>query len=307
MELNSHAVECVMPIVDLYSRRNTIKSESDVYVYDYFPTPLINQILYCISDVFGFVSIYDDQYYKIVVDILRREFGVRALTNVKNSSYKQEFEIFFRNPGDVNSLLDALECCCIVFDVVAENHFTQGAELAAIEEINSRLKQHSVGYRFCDGIIVKVDSELLHSEVVVPALNFLSGEAYAGPNSEFLKAHEHFRHSNYHECLNECHKAFESTMKVICSRHGWSFDPTWNAAKLIDVCMKNELVSKIWQSKLTSLGSLLISSIPTGRNKISGHGKGTEDRVIPEYLAAYMLHMTASTILFLVESDKALV
>ena len=40
---------------------------------------------------------------------------------------------------------------------------------------------------------------------------------------------------------------------------------------------------------------MLESSIPTGRNKLSGHGQGTTPVSVPDYLVAYMLHMTAST------------
>jgi hypothetical protein len=49
---------------------------------------------------------------------------------------------------------------------------------------------------------------------------------------------------------------------------------------------------------------MLESSIPTGRNKLSGHGQGTESTTIPNYLVAYMLHMTASTLVFLTTAEK---
>jgi len=44
----------------------------------------------------------------------------------------------------------------------------------------------------------------------------------------------------------------------------------------------------------------------TVRNRQSGHGAGLTPRTIPRQLAAYVLHLTASSILFLVESEKAL-
>ncbi|MDE2740031.1 MAG: hypothetical protein OXI58_00435 [Gemmatimonadota bacterium] len=48
----------------------------------------------------------------------------------------------------------------------------------------------------------------------------------------------------------------------------------------------------------------LESSVPTGRNKLSGHGQGTTPVSVPDHLVAYMLHMTASAIVFLAEADK---
>ena len=52
--------------------------------------------------------------------------------------------------------------------------------------------------------------------------------------------------------------------------------------------------------------SMLESSVPTGRNKLSGHGQGSTPTTVPDYLVAYMLHMTASTIVFLAEAELSL-
>ena len=41
--------------------------------------------------------------------------------------------------------------------------------------------------------IIRVDSEFIHSEAMVPAMKMLSGPMYEGANAEFLKAHEHYR------------------------------------------------------------------------------------------------------------------
>lgn len=43
----------------------------------------------------------------------------------------------------------------------------------------------------------------------------LSDKRYKGASQEFLAANEHYRHGRYKECLNDCLKAFESTMKII--------------------------------------------------------------------------------------------
>jgi hypothetical protein len=51
---------------------------------------------------------------------------------------------------------------------------------------------------------------------------------------------------------------------------------------------------------------MLESSVPTARNKTSGHGQGAAIQIVPDHLAAYVLHMTASTIVFLVKADEAL-
>ena len=73
---------------------------------------------------------------------------------------------------------------------------------------------------------------------------------------------------------------------------------------LIEVCFDNGLIPSFWQSHYSSLRNLLESSVPTGRNKLSGHGQGTTPVSVPNHLVAYMLHMTASAIVFLAEAEE---
>jgi len=175
----------------------------------------------------------------------------------------------------------------------------------ALEELNLRFAEHSVGYRLAEGKIVRIDSEMLHAEVVKPALLLLQGTAYSGAQDEFLTAHEHYRSGRYKEALNESLKSMESVLKSICKERGWSHKPTPTASELIDVCFANGLIPAFWQSHFSSLANMLKSGVPTGRNKLGGHGQGAEIVTVPAHLAAYVLHMTASTIVFLVEANQS--
>ncbi len=174
----------------------------------------------------------------------------------------------------------------------------------AIEELNKRFKEHGIGFQFTGNEIIRVDSELLHSEAVKPALKLLNQKHYGGAQEEFLVAYEHYRHGRYKESLNDCLKSFESTMKSICDKQGWKYQPNVTSKGLIQICFDNGLIPAFWQQQMTSLRSLLESSVPTGRNKLSGHGQGSESVEIPEYLVAYMLHMTASTLVFLTTAES---
>ena len=75
---------------------------------------------------------------------------------------------------------------------------------------------------------------------------------------------------------------------------------------MIQICFDNGLIDPFWQSHYSSLRSLLESGVPTGRNKLSGHGQGTTPTTVPDHLVAYMLHMTASALVFLAEAEKNL-
>ena len=50
---------------------------------------------------------------------------------------------------------------------------------------------------------------------------------------------------------------------------------------------------------------MLDSGIATIRNKEAGHGQGADVKTVEESLASYMLHLTATNLLFLAECDKA--
>jgi Domain of unknown function (DUF7014)/AbiJ N-terminal domain 4 len=254
--------------------------------------------------------------YEFIVCALRREYGLLELPRRKGewtlSNFIDELQDFLIIEPDHERVLDAIELSFQVIDRETRNReyrFREDAsELAdkAIDELNYRFKEHGVGFQFINGQIVRIDSELIHEEIVKPALALLHSKEFSGAEEEFLKAHEHYRHGSNEEALNECLKAFESTMKVICDKRQWAYGPRATSKNLIHVCLEKELIPTFWLSHYTALRTLLESSVPTGRNNLSGHGQGSIPHNVPDYLVAYMLHMTASAIVFLVEAEQHL-
>lgn len=270
----------------------------DVYIYDDLPYPLRVQIVHIWRAIIGSQEqyFYNDREvrnaYDSIVNTLRYEYGVFSLHSKKQGAIT-ELVNFFLSEENIEKALDAVE---LSFQVIRSDD--------AIEELNQRFKEHGVGYQFINGQIVRIDSEFIHTEIVKPVLKLLDQQHYAGAQQEFLKAHEHYRKGNAKETLSECLKAFESVMKAICDKRGWSYGNNATAKPLIQACLDNGLIPSFWQSHYSSLRNLLESSVPTGRNKLSGHGQGTTPKSVPNHLVAYMLHMTASAIVFLAEADK---
>ena len=180
------------------------------------------------------------------------------------------------------------------------------AALPGPDRFRYRFLEHGIGYQFESDEIVRVDSEFLHQEAVRPALQILGEKHYAGANAEFRKAHDHYRHQRYGETVNECLKALESTLKVICKKRQWFFQETVTVQPLLQIVFEQELVPNYLQSKFSGLRSILESGVPAIRNREGGHGAGTEPRSIPQHLAAYVLHLTASAIVFLSQCDETL-
>ena len=303
-----------MPIYDIYSKRlRKMKGDvPEVYVYDDLPKPLRVQIVQIWTECLGkpnrftMAGQHIDECYKNIVKILQREYGVNKLPlgrHVYDFSY-DELREFFYETTEVDKALDVVELVCQLID---EQPIFSHLLLPPIDELNQRFKEHGVGYRFESGQMIRIDEEFIHEEVVKSALRILSQPQFAGAQEEFLKAHEQYRKGETKDSLSNCLKAFESVMKAICDMRGWQYDKDRSTAQaLIKICFDNGVVPKFWDSHYSSLRSLLESGVPTGRNKLGGHGQGTAPTSVPNYLAAYMLHMTATTIAFLAEAEKEL-
>ena len=303
-------------IHDLFSKRQKLARGEvpDVYQYIDIPVELRVQAVYIMDDALGSDSYSQErsEALQVIERVLRREYGWLSLGSRRDDPYT-DFVNFFLGTQDYEKAIDAIEIAFSVIDTVVRGDPYQfslaGARSSpdeAIAELNSRFQEHGVGFRFESGQIIRIDSQYIHSEVVKPVLNMLSGPLYKGANQEFLNAHEHYRHKRYKECLSECLKAFESCMKSICTERKWGYNDTDAASRLIQILLAQAIIPSFMQAHFTSLKSTLEAGVPTIRNKRSGHGQGPEEITVPESLAAYALHLTASNILFLTRANGEL-
>lgn len=177
-----------------------------------------------------------------------------------------------------------------------------------LTEQHARFLEHGVGYEYTNGEIIRIDSQYVHAEVVRPALRLMhdAGPGFAGPLEEFLGAHERYRRGDLKDAVNWVGKAFESTLKAICVARSWRFDANRDGSKaLLDCLYANGLVPTWMQNHLSSLRAVLESGVSTPRNKsAAAHGQGATPSELPEHLARYVMHLTASNIVFLIESHN---
>lgn len=304
-------------ITDIYSKRQKrARGEySDVYQYEDLPIGFRRQIVMILQKVVGSQRIlyrkvdgdygHTNRIYCTIDEVLCQEYGVFQLNSQQLRS-DSLFEYFLKC-SDSESCLDVIE-------LFGQAIFTiQGYDKSvseAIDDINYRFKEHGIGYQFEPEAneIIRVDSQFIHAEVVKPVLKLLANnDLYQGANDEFLSAHEHYRHQKYKECITDCTKAFESLMKAIHEKRGWAYDRNKDTAqKLVQNCLDNGLIPEYLLSQYQSLGNLLKSGLPTTRNRESGHGQGVEVREVPEHLASYALHLTATNLLFLAQCEAKL-
>jgi hypothetical protein len=176
-----------------------------------------------------------------------------------------------------------------------------------IAEFNYRLLEAAIGYQYVSGEIIRIDSQHIHREVVLPVLQLLSAPRFESANKEYRSAHEAYRHGKPDDCVVGCGRALESVLKVIGRKRSWRFKDTDHTAnKLIKAAIDAGFLAAYSQTALNHLSGLIESSTPVVRNNAGAHGAGVNPREIPRHLAAFQLHQTAANILYLAEQDATM-
>lgn len=177
----------------------------------------------------------------------------------------------------------------------------------AVDNLNRRFGQNDLGYAFAGipGLIVRVDTQFIHVEIVEPAIGQLAALGWDGPLNEFMQAHRHYRNGDNKSTMNESLKAFESTMKAILQARGCPYESTWQAKSLIKALFDNEIIPKTMESYFGGIRVVLESGVPPLRNKQSGHGQGPTVAEVSDYMAGFALHLTASNIVFLASAHNS--
>jgi len=299
-----------MPIVDLYSsRRKQADRAVDVWTYDKIPDVLRVQVSNIVKRALGDSDQFSEHssgpIYQFVAREIAHEHGMESLGH-ERSAVANVLE-YFKSGYDLDTWLDCVELSlrCVErfrgdFDETKRRY--AGIEISAEEavaETNERFRRAGFGYRYYDGKIFKIDNEYAHSEITKPALEFLSDPRFKGANEEFRAAHDHFKASEFRDCAVDALNAVESTMKSICDAKGWKYEKGSRASDLIKILRKHNLFPEFADQSFEQLFATLKSGLPPLRNETGAHGQGTSPIQIPEYVAAYALHLAASKILFL--------
>ena len=313
-----------MRVVDLYSHRKRVAEGDapDVLVYDSLPQTLLVQIVHIWRDAIGPFHVSrgysisniprNNLGWKFIHEVVVREHGKFALA--RESDIAKRCTTYLLNSPSVDHALDLIEASFVYIDRVARKfdpgeRKRRGISITADEAIltlNVRFQRAGVGYRFDGGMLIRVDSELLHSEVVRPALALLHQKGFEGPRAEFLKAHAHYRAGDARAAIVEANNAFESTLKTICDKRGWSYLKGATASRLLGVVRENGLLPDYLNKSFDQLVATLSSGLPKVRGEEGAHGHGAEPRKTPAHVAAYALHLAAAQILFLVEAHQAM-
>lgn len=293
-------------INNLYSDRNKPKNVDEVIIFDELPRKLRVQFKFIMDDLLKNILFSYNDIHKMLCE----KYGELSLSSKHRLGVKDNetlTEVLIREEYDIELIFDLMELIIrYKINDMSGNYDdnTINRYIVKIQNlINQRFKESSVGYEMINGQIIRKDSEITFTEIIRPTINLTYNELFGNVNIDFVNAIKEYQTGDNKDCIVKLLKAFESTLKIICDEKGWEYNETDRCSKLIDICFDNDLVPQDMKSEFTSLNSLLKSGILPVRNNYAGHGDGSEEKVVEDYLVRYAINVTGSCILFVIEAS----
>ena len=288
----------------ILSKLGYTKSE----VKEIIPVNLKNQIFHIVTDCIGFVpkitfcrNYSDDEiietYHRIIKSYCD-ELGVLSL-NVPSANTANYCLIFYEDFFTEEDLKRNFLLIEIFFKELKKQYSYKYWE--ASNRLNKRFKEHLFGYRFELGKIISCNSYFLQANVVEPAFVLINNKTFSGAEKEFRQALDDYKQDNNIAAINSCGRALESTMKIICDLNKWEYGERDTAGRLINICREKELFEDFFYVEITKL---LTDGAPRLRNAKTGHGAGAKNNEIPDFYVDYMIHTTATCIVFLIRANE---
>jgi Domain of unknown function (DUF7014)/AbiJ N-terminal domain 4 len=285
-------------VYETYSeRRRRIEKagQPDFYSYDQIPAKLRNQVIHIWNEAFG------DGHLK---------------SSFKNYALMEKTILVAEGLQSFGARRSTVEGCRIWLLNCTTDQAIDIVELSArmmsklgmrkqVDDINYRFRQSSVGFQFEGHQFIKVDDQFVHAEVVKPAIGLLTSDsAFAAAASEFMTAHQYYREGANQDAVVAANRAFESTLKAICVKRGWAFDKGARASDLVKVVRQHGLFPAHLGNAFDSYIAMMKSGLPEVRNNAGAHGPAPGDAKVPDYIAAYAIHLSAANIVAAIEAEK---
>lgn len=280
-------------IFETFARRKRQQSrdgEPEIYTYDQAPEHMRHQLCGALSEGIGNYwwglgyhtpPPNANDVWEWIDRICRKEI-YSYLSYVQATDLRSRFLTYVLHVPDMYDFLSAVEIGCVGLCMISDVYGwdepnSRGAQqkvVDAIEEINARFEQHSVGYQFENGQIIRVDSKLTHAEVIKPALILLRAPEFTKANEDFMTAHRHYRANEFKDCVTAANRAFESMLKAICETEKWEYGKGDRAAELVTKVRNKRLFTHDFDRSFESYVAMLKAGLPAVRNDAGGHGEG---------------------------------
>jgi hypothetical protein len=152
-------------------------------------------------------------------------------------------------------------------------------------------------------LIVPFESKYLYEEAIQKTRILLYNSKFDGPLNEFDQALDDLRFEKYEDCIHKAGKAYESVLKTILDRKKIPFSRT---DKIFDLVLKVRNALKLQDPSLNTLFERVWPILEQGPNVLRnlegiGHGQGPDIKKYERSYATFVLNLTGTYIVFLLE------
>src|SRR5262249_59477484 len=108
------------------------------------------------------------------------------------------------------------------------------------------------------------------------------------------------------DCNTAALRAMEAVLKVICDARKWGYQEGDGIERLLAVVRRHGLFPDYLGGYFDNLIGAMKAGVPKIRDRQGGHGAAPGDDPVPDHIAAFALHLTASNIVMLVKAHQSL-
>jgi hypothetical protein len=230
----------------------------------------------------------DTSGLRLLPEILERVYGVESLTDKTKGFYEPVSDVlkpfFLSCTGDQ------------VFDVVElfwANMPNQKNECQ--RDLNDAMQDNGFHWIFCDGYFLKLDSKWMQDNVLGQAHELLGRGAYDGTLDELREARSYLAADDFKAAKHTAGKSMESLLKAILGLE------EGNARKLIDGLKTTNFYDEFPDPLVPGFGDNVLMALPFIRNKLAGHGQGSDVVIVPRSVAELSVNLAGTFLLFLIK------
>jgi len=160
--------------------------------------------------------------------------------------------------------------------------------------LNEALQEEAVHWILCDGFFLKLDSLWIEEHVMSQAHELLGKGKYDGALDELREARSYLAAEDYKTAVHAAAKSMESLLKAILGREDG------NASVLIRALRDTEFYDELPEPFAKAFGNSVLMALPFTRNKLGGHGQGSEVVSVPRSFAELAVNLAGTFAVFLV-------
>lgn len=163
------------------------------------------------------------------------------------------------------------------------------------KKINKIFEEYDIGFEIicneCVEVIIK-ENTFIHTIINKPVLDLLNGKKFEIINKELMDAYGHCKKGEWSDCILDCGKAFESTLKLICKEKKWEYNKDKDTlSRLLEICKSNGLFYDFCISSFVGIATI--------RNRLGGHGEDPDPNYVADKSYAFYTIGHVSSLIYL--------